>query len=112
MAVAFVGVGAAIVHLDDIVRTGNLAPGNTLQNVSNLLRPALLVLFLLASRRADAASGLEDPGQAFDRWRAPRVQAAGLATGIVAGGFGAGFGIGQAVLGTGIGVVLSAILVW
>src|SRR3954466_5025926 len=46
IAVTVFGVGATIVHLMDIVRTGNLAPGNTLPNVSNLLKPALLIGFL------------------------------------------------------------------
>jgi len=41
IAVTVLGVGATIVHIMDIVQTGNLAPGNTLQNVSNLLKPVL-----------------------------------------------------------------------
>jgi hypothetical protein len=51
IAVAVFGVGATIVHARDIIETGNLAPGNTLQNVGNLLKPALLIGFLVASRR-------------------------------------------------------------
>jgi 4-amino-4-deoxy-L-arabinose transferase-like glycosyltransferase len=37
IAVTVLGVGATIVHARDIIETGNLAPGNTLQNVGNLL---------------------------------------------------------------------------
>ena len=49
IAVTVLSVGATIVHLMDIVETGNLAPGNTLQNVGNLLRPTLLILFIYLS---------------------------------------------------------------
>lgn len=56
-AVTVIRVGATVVHTIDIVRTGNLAPGNTVQNVANLLRPALLVYFLLQSRREAASTG-------------------------------------------------------
>jgi hypothetical protein len=51
-AVTIFAAGATLVHLTDITATGNLAPGNSLQNISNLLRPALLIGFLAASRRA------------------------------------------------------------
>jgi hypothetical protein len=47
IAVTVFGVGATIVHVSDIIQTGNLAPGNTIQNVGNLLKPALLIGFLL-----------------------------------------------------------------
>ena len=42
-AVTVIGVGATIVHLIDIFETGNLSPGNTIQNIANLARPALLI---------------------------------------------------------------------
>ena len=53
IAVSVLGVGATIVHIMDIVQTGNLAPGNTLPNVSNLLKPVLLIGFLSAIRRTE-----------------------------------------------------------
>jgi 4-amino-4-deoxy-L-arabinose transferase-like glycosyltransferase len=53
MAVTIFGVGATVVHVMDVIEFGNLAPGNTIQNISNLLRPALLIAFLAASRRAE-----------------------------------------------------------
>jgi len=34
-------LGATVVHLMDIVATSNLAPGNSIQNASKLLGPAL-----------------------------------------------------------------------
>ena len=43
VATTIFGVGATIVHLQDIVAHGNLAPGNTIQNVGNLLDPVLLI---------------------------------------------------------------------
>src|SRR5215210_7591962 len=46
IAVTVFSLGATIVHAIDIIETGNLVPGNTLQNVSNLLRPVLLIGFL------------------------------------------------------------------
>src|SRR3954453_23870923 len=38
VAVTVFGVGATVVHVMDVIESGNLAPGNTIQNVSNLLR--------------------------------------------------------------------------
>ena len=46
IAVAIFGVGATLVHVTDIVQEGNLAPGNSIQNVGNLLKPAALVAVL------------------------------------------------------------------
>ena len=100
IAATVFGVGATLVHAMDVIESGNLAPGNTTQNISNLLRPALLIAFLAASRRAERspASQAQTPG--FDRWREPRVRAAGLMTGSVAAGFGAGFAIDRPLIGT------------
>ena len=111
IAVTVFGVGATIVHIMDIVQTGNLAPGNTLQNVSNLLKPALLIGFLTALRRAERSHDSEARTPAFEAWRRPRVQAAGLMTGCVAAGFGVGFGIGVPVIGTALGILVGAGLV-
>jgi 4-amino-4-deoxy-L-arabinose transferase-like glycosyltransferase len=90
IAVTVLGVGATIVHAIDIIDTGNLAPGNTLQNVSNLLKPALLIGFLAALRRTERSPGTEATEPTFEAWRAPRVRAVGLMTASVATGFGVG----------------------
>jgi hypothetical protein len=111
IAVTVFGVGATIVHIMDIVQTGNLAPGNTLQNVSNLLKPAFLIGFLSAIRRAERSRDSEASAPTFERWRRPRVQAAGLMTGCVAAGFGVGFGIGVPVIGTALGILVGTGLV-
>src|SRR4029453_8286524 len=73
IAVTVFGIGATIVHARDIIETGNLAPGNTLQNVGNLLKPALLIGFLVASRRAERSPDSEVHTSAFEAWREPRI---------------------------------------
>ena len=115
IAVTVLGVGATIVHITDIFETGNLAPGNTLQNASNLLKPALLIAFLVAIRRAERSAersrGSEARTSAFEAWRSPRARAAGLMTVGVATGFGVGFGIGLPAIGSLLGIVVGAGLV-
>ena len=106
VAVTVFAVGATIVHMLDIFETGNLAPGNTVQNVSNLLRPALLIGFLAASRRAERLPDSEAGLARFEIWRIPRAQAAGYMAGSVATGFGIGFALGWPVIGTGVGILV------
>jgi 4-amino-4-deoxy-L-arabinose transferase-like glycosyltransferase len=101
-------VGATVVHVMDVIESGNLAPGNTIQNVSNLLRPALLIAFLAASRRAERSPDSETPTSEFDQWRGPRIRAAGLMTISIAAGFGAGFAIDLPAIGTLIGTLVGA----
>jgi 4-amino-4-deoxy-L-arabinose transferase-like glycosyltransferase len=108
IAVTVLGVGATIVHVMDIVQTGNLAPGNTLQNVSNLLKPAFLIGFLTAIRRVERSRDSEGRAPTFETWRRPRVQAVGFMTCCVAAGFGAGFGIGLPAIGTVFGILVGA----
>ena len=110
LTVAVFGVGATIVHLMDIVETGNLEPGNTVQNVSNLLRPALLIGILGASRRAERKPDSEAGSPRFEEWRAPRRQSAWWIVIGVSTGFGVGFAIGQPVIATILGFVAGAIL--
>jgi 4-amino-4-deoxy-L-arabinose transferase-like glycosyltransferase len=108
IAVTVLGVGATIVHARDIIETGNLAPGNTLQNVGNLLKPALLIGFLAASRRAEHSPDSEVHTSGFDTWRGPRIEAAALITGCVAAGFSVGFAIDQPLIGTLVGTLVGA----
>lgn len=112
IAVTVFSLGATVVHLMDIAATGNLAPGNTLQNVINILRPALLITFLAASRRAERAPDSETGTVLFDLWRQPRTTAAGIVTAIVATGFGIGFAIERPILGSALGIFVSAIVVY
>ena len=39
LATTIIGLGASSVHIWDIAATGNLSPGNTIQNLGNLLDP-------------------------------------------------------------------------
>jgi 4-amino-4-deoxy-L-arabinose transferase-like glycosyltransferase len=110
IAVTVFGVGATVVHVMDVIESGNLASGNTVQNISNLLRPALLIAFLAASRRAERSPASEAHTTRFDRWRGPRVRAAGLMTCCVAAGFGGGFAIDLPVIGTLVGTLVGAAL--
>jgi hypothetical protein len=108
IAVTVLGVGATIVHLMDIVQSGNLAPGNTLPNVSNLLKPALLIGFLSAIRRTERAHDTEASAPTFERWRRPRVQAVALMSACVGAGYGVGFGIGVPTIGAVLGILVGA----
>jgi len=108
IAVTVFGLGATLVHAIDIFETVNLAPGNTLQNVSNVFKPALLIGFLVALRRTERSPDSETTKPTFEAWRAPRVRAVGLMTASVAAGLGVGFGIGQAMIGTFLGIVVGA----
>jgi hypothetical protein len=108
IAVTVFGVGATIVHIMDIVQTGNLAPGNTLPNVSNLLKPVLLIGFLSAIRRTERSHDSEASAPTFERWRRPRVLAVGLMSACVGTGFGVGFGIGVPAIGAVLGILVGA----
>ena len=108
LAATIFAFGATLVHILDIVATGNLAPGNTLQNVANLVRPALLIGFLAASRRAEALPHPEAGTAGFDRWRMPLVKAAAPVTISIATGYGVGFAMGQPLLATLIGILVGA----
>ena len=109
IAVAVVGVGATVVHVTDLVQEGNLAPGNSVQNIGNLLKPAVLIAVLLVSRRSEPA----EEAASFDRWRTPIVGAAGLVTAVVGTGFAIGFSLEHTVAATAIAAVLAAtIVVW
>jgi hypothetical protein len=111
MATTIIGVGATLVHLQDIAAHGNLSPGNTIQNISNLLDPILLIgLSWWAARLADP----EAVSPAFHRWHAQQQPIMGLAAAGVGIGFGVGFATGAlfwgtllgAVAGVGIGLIM------
>lgn len=106
IAVAVVGVGATVVHVIDILQEGNLAAGNSIQNVGNLLKPALLIPLLIVSRRSESAG--EMGSLSFDRWRMPVVGTAGMITAVVGTGFAIGFWLELTVPATLIAAVLAA----
>jgi 4-amino-4-deoxy-L-arabinose transferase-like glycosyltransferase len=112
IAVTILAVGATVVHIMDIIESGNFAPGNSLQNVINLLKPTLLILFLAASRRAEARPDADVHPVEFDQWRAPLGGAAGFVTAIIATAFGLGYAIDQPGLVTLIGILLSFVVLF
>jgi hypothetical protein len=91
-----------------LIETGNLAPGKYHSERGNLLKPALLISFLAASRRAERSPDSEAHTPRFDTWRGPSMQAAGLVTGSVAAGFSIGYATDQPVIGTLIGTLVAA----
>ncbi len=108
IAVTVFGVGATVVHLLDIRETGNLAPGNTAQNVSNLLRPLLLIILLALSRRAERTSTAPDDLTALDHWRDPILGASVATVVIVSTAFAVGFAMQQTVIVSTVGAVVAS----
>ncbi|MCP4428945.1 MAG: hypothetical protein GY803_31050 [Chloroflexi bacterium] len=104
LATTILGLGATAVHLMDIAATGNLSPGNTIQNLGNLLDPILLIgLTWLASRTSDPDA--ESP--AFLHWQMRQQPITGLAAAGVGTGFGIGFAVGGLLLWTLVGTLVS-----
>jgi Family of unknown function (DUF6790) len=111
IAVTVLGVGASTVHLMDLLATGNLAPGNTVQNVANLIKPAFLIPLLVASRRAERSEISDATTPQFELWRSPLLQSVAIATAIVATAFAMGFAIGQAVFVSALGTIAAAAVI-
>jgi 4-amino-4-deoxy-L-arabinose transferase-like glycosyltransferase len=107
IAVTVFAVGASVVHVVDIVDTGNLAPGNTAQIAANLLRPILLITLIIASKRATATDHNDDT--AFDLWREPVIRASAVAVVVVSSAFAIGFAIGHIVVISAIGASVAAL---
>ena len=108
IAVTVIGVGASIVHFLDILATGNLAPGNTVQNIANLIKPAFLIPLLVASRRVERTELSDAYTPQFELWRAPLLQSVAFATAIVASAFAIGFAIGQSLYVSVLGTLAAA----
>lgn len=102
IATTILGVGATLVHLWDIVAAGNLAPGNTLQNVANLLDPILLIIL---ARFADKHRLVGASQQAFHDWQLRQLPIAGMAAAGIGTGFGVGYALGGLFLWTTLGVL-------
>jgi hypothetical protein len=104
VGIVVLAVGASAVHIADIIESGNLAPGNSLQILPNLLKPAVLIPLLIMSRRAELAEPVDS---SFDRSRSPAIQNAAVVTGVVGTGFGIGFMIEEVVPATALAVVVA-----
>jgi hypothetical protein len=102
---AILSVGAFVVHMIDLIGHGNLAPGNTLINVTNLGRPAVLIFLLWALRRAEASPGSEQEEERFAGWQQAQASLGGTAGAGVGIGLGTGTAIGQPLVGLLLGLV-------
>jgi hypothetical protein len=101
IAVTVIGFGATGVHLMDIIAHGNMAPGNTIQNIGNLLDPILLIaLTWYAPKIAEANL------PRFMRWQARH----GMIAGWAAAGVGIGFSVGHATNTLLTSVIMSALI--
>ena len=67
------------------------------------MRPALLIVFLAASRRVARGSKAQLHAAEFARWRAPHANIAAWIAGGVAMGLGMGLALGQGLLGALLG---------
>ncbi|MCA9953279.1 MAG: hypothetical protein KC434_01075 [Anaerolineales bacterium] len=112
IATTILGVGATLVHLQDIAAHGNLAPGNTIQNISNLLDPILLIgLSWWSARRLEG----EMATAVFQQWQMRQQPIPGLAAAGIGMGFGIGYAVGAlfvwtllgALVGVGLGLSIS-----
>lgn len=110
-AVTVLGIGASLVHFYDILLTGNLAPGNTIQNLANLIKPALLILFLRRQHRRLPSMGSEKLFDEWGAWQAYHAQGAGIVTALVATGFGLGFAFDAVWIGSLAGILAGLALV-
>jgi hypothetical protein len=103
IATTIIGVGATSVHLLDIAAHGNLAPGNTIQNIGNLLDPVLLIsLSWWSTRLAQSATERVK----FDRWQLRQQPIAGFAAFGLSVGFGFGFAVASPLLWTIVGTLI------
>lgn len=106
IAVTVFSFGATIVHILDIVSAGNLAPGNTIQNIGNLLRPALLIWFLVKTRQANKKE-LSDPDtNQLNQWLIPLLSSSGPLAITISTAYGIGFAFDQVWLYSIIGMLL------
>lgn len=109
LATAILGGGATAVHVWDIATTGNLAPGNTIQNAANLLDPILLIALLAWAARRGAA---EQETPEFAHWQMHQQIVVALAAVGVGTGFGLGYVVDAPLLGTVLGTVAGVGLGW
>lgn len=109
---AVFSVGAFIVHMIDLVESQNLAPGNTLINITNLGRPALLILFLAALRRLESSVDSEADSRAFGRWQGLRAGVGGTVGAGAGIGLGTGLAVGRPLIGLVLGLAAGLLLGW
>ena len=109
IAVTIFAGGATITHVTDIVETGNLAAGNTVQNLANVLRPGVLIWLLFAIRRTASAEGHAEEPALPGPWRDTAVIAAAQATAVVSATFSIGYAVDQPAIGAAVGSLLATV---
>jgi hypothetical protein len=102
---AILSVGAFTVHIIDIVQHDNLAPGNTLINITNLGEPALLIYLLWSLRKVERSPGSEGKSAAFIHWQGTQAALGGTIGAGVGIGLGTGMAVGQPLIGLVLGLV-------
>jgi hypothetical protein len=107
---AILSVGAFVVHVIDLIQHGNLAPGNTLINITNLGEPALLIYLLWALRRIERSPGSESGSDAFVHWQRAQASLGGTIGAGVGIGLGTGTAVGQPLSGLVFGLVGGVVL--
>lgn len=108
IAVTIFGVGASIVHVMDIFGAGNLAPGNLVPAFVNLVKPAILIVLLVALRRAEWRE--TDGPEEYPAWRRALVRASVAAVICGASGFALGFQTGHTAALSAVGIVVGVVL--
>ena len=103
IATTVIGGGATLVHLMDIASHGNLAPGNTIQNIGNLLDPILLITLTLWASKLSVENE-----SAFAHWQSQQEPIVGLAAAGIGIGFGIGFALNALLLVTIVGGLAGA----
>ncbi len=86
-------VGASIVHLRDYLDTGNTEAGNTIQNISNLGRPAILIAALVLLRRATSDGDEAAILAPAVPWRRQLINASIISLIVASTAFGVGYAI-------------------
>lgn len=105
-------VGASIAHLRDYLDSGNTEAGNTIQNISNLGRPAILITALLLLRRAIGAGDDAAILAPAVPWRRQLINASVLSLIVASTAFGVGYTVDLVLPVTMAGVALGGAVFW
>lgn len=106
------GVGASIVHLSDYLDRGNTDAGNTIQNISNLGRPAILIAALVLLRRAISAGDDAAIVATAVPWRRRLINASTISLVVASTAFGVGYAIDLTLPLTIAGVAVGGAAFW
>jgi hypothetical protein len=105
-AVFVFSVGATLVY---VAATGSPAPGNLLTDIGNLVRPALLIWFLIILRRAERA---EPQTIVLRSWMIPVRRGSVVAVGIAATAFSVSYSTGRMAALSLAGTAVAVVVFW